>query len=846
MARDITETYKLNEQKRILATYNEALQNVTDLSNLVDELIRIGKEELKADACSLFLYDYSSGRLQLLNIDSARPLLVEHIKEMKLDECVSLYAVESGEPFVAETIEEFPEGRLKPVLKAADINEIVSIPIKQEGRVVGVYNLAYRDALHYRKDDRSFFILLMDNINRVFQRIWHYEELKKHSERLSRIIEIVNTINRTERYEEVLDRLTQSVKGILHSHISGVMLFDRNTSELYIASIKGVEAPIEREMPRIPVNAFNVNVSRKENSFSSINIFRDERWSPLYSIARVYGFKSFYARALFSRKGQRIGILFSLWRDEYLPSLEDIVYFDIFSEYAEIALEKALLQSEIEKEKSYWVNTFNSFSDPIFITDREFNVLKYNNAFLDFLGGKNNIVGKKCYELVHGSQRPISDCPHYETILHNRTAVREFYHKETKRHFVYTTSLIKGSEEVYGLVHHIKDVSFLKRLEDERDRLLHQLVQAQKMEAVGNLAGGIAHDFNNILTGILGHAELAEMKLKDDSIRENLSVIKKAAERAKDFTKQLLLFGRKSPLEKKVQDLNSIVKESLKLINRLIGEDIELEFIPHEEPLYVDVDAAQITQVIMNLAVNARDAMPDGGRLTIKTERKDNNRINERTGRYALIVVEDTGVGIPENIKDRIFEPFFTTKPEGRGTGLGLSVVYSVVDRHGGYIDLRSSPDKGTTFEIYLPEVDMEVRYSIQMRDDEDILGGDESILLVDDEEIIRDTGRIILESLGYRVTTATNGKEALEIFKNSEDGFDLVLSDLIMPEMRGTELYRELYRIRPDVKFILITGYGRHQINSDVKYRIRAVIEKPFNIKEVAYRIRDVLDGRI
>ncbi len=841
MARDITETYKLNEEKRILSEYNAVLQNVTDMSSFVDWLSRLGRMELKAEGCSLFIYDRKTERLKLLNRDSVDPALRVHIEEMELDECVSIHAIESGEPFVAERPEEFPEGRLKALLREAGVNQIISIPIKEGSRVVGVYNLAYKEAFHFRKEDSQFFALLMETINRVYQRIRHYEEIKEHGERLTTIIEVVNTINRTSGYDDVLDRLTFSVKRILNSHISGVLLYDKDKTSLHVSSIQGVDMPLE-SLPVIPVKAFNLKFSRMENSFSSINLFKNERWRPLNDIARLHGFKSFYARVLFSTKNEKLGILFSLWRDEYLPSLEDIAYFNIFSEHAEIALEKALLQAEIEKEKNNWENTFNSFSDPLFITDRSFNIIKHNKAFAEFVGAYN-LLGKKCYEVVHGTERPLADCPHYETILHKRTAVREFYQKETNRHLVYTTALIKGMEGEYRVVHHIKDVSFLKQLEDERDRLLHQLVQAQKMEAVGNLAGGIAHDFNNILTGILGHAELAEMKLKDDSIRENLAVIKKAAERARDFTKQLLLFGRKAPLEKKVQDLNRIVKESMKLINRLIGEDIELEFALHEELLYVDVDAAQITQVIMNLAVNARDAMPYGGKLTIKTGRRENN---EKKGRYALIVVQDTGTGIPEDIKDRIFEPFFTTKQEGRGTGLGLSVVYSVIDRHGGYIELRSSPDNGTTFEVYLPDVDVERGYSVQMREDESMPGGNASILLVDDEEIIRDTGKMILESLGYSVTTAKNGKEALEIYKNSGNGFDLVLSDMIMPEMRGTELYRELSKIRPDVKFILITGYGRHQISSDVRDRIRAVIEKPFNIKEVAYRIRDVLDGRI
>lgn len=841
MARDITETYRLNEEKRILSEYNESLQNVTDMPCLTERLTRLGRELLRADGCNLFIYDRKTERLKLLNRDAVDPALRAHIEDMGLDECVSVHAIESGEPFVAESPEEFPDSRLKPVLMEAGIKEIVSIPLKEGSRVVGVYNLAYKEAFHFRREDVQFFRLLMETINRVYQRIRHYEEIKEHGERLTTIMEVVNTINRTTLLDDVLDRLTYSVKRILNSHISGVLLYSNDKRSLHIASVKGVDLPPE-SLPVIPVDAFNLKISKRQNSFSSINLFKNEGWSPLYDIARLHGFRSFYARVLFSTKAEKLGILFSLWRDEYLPSLEDIAYFNIFSEHAEIALEKALLQAEIEKEKNNWENTFNSFSDPLFITDRAFNITKHNSAFAGF-AGHDDLIGRKCYEVVHGTDRPVGDCPHLESILHGKTAIREFYDARKGRHFVYTTSLIKGSDGDKEVVHHIKDVSFLRRLEEERDSLLHQLLQAQKMEAVGNLAGGIAHDFNNILTGILGHTELAEMKIdKDSPVMENLSVIKRAAERARDFTRQLLLFGRKAPLEKRVQDINSILRESLKLINKMIGEDVELEFIPAEEPLLVDVDAAQLTQVIMNLSVNARDAMPDGGRLTIKTER----RVDEKMNPLVVIVVKDTGAGIPEELKERIFEPFFTTKPEGKGTGLGLSVVYSVVDRHGGFIEVNSRPGEGTSFEIYLPEVDIRKGYVAQIRETEEMPGGIESILLVDDEELIRDTGRIILENLGYRVTTASNGREALEIFKEGADRFDLILSDLIMPEMRGTELYDEVSRLRPDVKFVLITGYGACQLSPDMRCRIKAVIEKPFNIKEVACRLREVLDGRV
>ncbi|RMG69986.1 MAG: response regulator, partial [Nitrospirae bacterium] len=478
--------------------------------------------------------------------------------------------------------------------------------------------------------------------------------------------------------------------------------------------------------------------------------------------------------------------------------------------------------------------------DPLFITDREFNILRANRAFHEFVGTEE-VIGKKCYEITHGKNKPENYCPHLDTLLTGESSLQEFYDEEKNRFLLYTTSLIKHQNGKELIIHHIKDITFLKSLEKERDSLLSQLLQAQKMEAVGSLAGGIAHDFNNILTGIMGHAELAEMKLPPDSpVRKNIAVIKEASDKAKDFIKQLLLFGKKTQIERKVQDLNTLLKDSLKLIKKMLGEHITLEFEPSAEPLYAYVDSAQFTQVIINLAVNARDAMPEGGTLTIGTEREA-----EKGKDFVLVRVSDTGSGIPEEYRQRIFEPFFTTKPEGKGTGLGLSVVYSVIERHGGFIEVDSEINRGTTFKIYLPDSGSSTVHIPDGSDgSEELPCGEESILLVDDEEMIRSTGRMILENLGYQVTTAQNGREALEIFRSDPDRFDLVLSDLIMPEMRGTVLYRELKRIRPDVKFVLITGYGIHEVPPELRGEFHAVVEKPFRTTELARVLRDVIDS--
>ena len=394
-----------------------------------------------------------------------------------------------------------------------------------------------------------------------------------------------------------------------------------------------------------------------------------------------------------------------------------------------------------------------------------------------------------------------------------------------------------------------RDITERKRAEAELRASQLQLQQSQKLEAIGQLAGGVAHDFNNMLTAIIGYTDLSLRRVgMENSIRRNLEETKKAAERAASLVRQLLAFSRKQILEPKVLDLNDVVKDMQKMLTRLIGEDVRLATRLEPDLGSVKADPCQVEQIIVNLVVNARDAMPRGGRVTIETanttldERAVLKHVSVKPGAYVMLSVSDTGSGMDQETQQRIFEPFFTTKEIGKGTGLGLSTVYGIVKQSGGNIWVYSEPGMGTVFKVYLPRIDDATAVTVE-KQETTVLRGSETILLVEDEDVVRGLTKKILMQAGYNVLDAKGGEEAIRVCRAYPGPIDLLLTDVVMPEISGKEVAERLVELRTGIRVLFMSGYTDEAIfqhgvlDASVEF-----LQKPFTPKVLLRRIADML----
>ena len=498
-------------------------------------------------------------------------------------------------------------------------------------------------------------------------------------------------------------------------------------------------------------------------------------------------------------------------------------------------------------------NILESVDEGFIVIDRDYRIMSANKAYTERLKTPlHDIVGKHCHEVSHRMPKPCyeegEDCAVRHTFQTGEpcTAVHIHHDSEGSPVFIETKSFpLKDSlGRVVSAIEIHNDITEKRKLED-------QLRHAQKMEAVGTLAGGVAHDFNNILTAIIGYGALMQMKMdKDDPLRSHVDQIIASTERAANLTQSLLAFSRKQAINPQPLEVNTLVTRVEKLIARLIGEDIDITVSLGDAPMTIRADAGQIEQVLMNLATNARDAMPQGGLLSIKTGimELDHDFIRVhgygREGRYALLSVSDTGVGMDENTRHRIFEPFFTTKEVGKGTGLGLAIVYGMVKQHNGYITVYSEPGKGTTFNLYLPLV-AEAIAAVSPVEQGMPEGGRATILVAEDDNSVRNLDRAVLEGFGYTVITAVDGDDALAKYSEHQDRIQLLLLDIVMPKKNGRLVYDEIRKIRPGIKVLFTSGYASELIHRkgflDDSLNF---IAKPVSPRDLLRKVKETLEA--
>jgi PAS domain S-box-containing protein len=517
----------------------------------------------------------------------------------------------------------------------------------------------------------------------------------------------------------------------------------------------------------------------------------------------------------------------------------------IVEDFKDISERKRAEEAMQESEK-YYRETIDAMGDWILVVDPDLRIVLFNEAFMQInkeLGLTTDVIGRTPMEIFPFLPDILID--EYRWVFENKKVlITQDTSKVGGREFVTESRKIPLFKEgsVVRVVSVIRDITESKRLEA-------QLQQAQKMEAIGTLAGGIAHDFNNVLMAIQGHTSLVSLRTdRDHPNFGHMKGIEDMVQRGADLTRQLLGFARGGKYEVRATDLNELIEKCSEMFGRT-KKEIKVDR-KYREIWPVEVDQAQIEQVLLNLYVNAWQAMPNGGSLYVETSNVvlDENHtklFGVSPGNYVKISVTDTGIGMDKATQQRIFDPFFTTKEMVRGTGLGLSSAYGIIKNHGGIINVYSEKDEGTTFNIYLPASEKEIAVREERLADE-ILKGTETVLLVDDEDMIVDVGEEMLKEMGYKVLVARGGKEAVEIYAKRKEEIDLVILDMIMPDMGGGEAYDRMKEKNPKVRVILSSGYSIDGQAAEILERgCDAFIQKPFNIKEMSGKIREILEKK-
>ena len=520
-----------------------------------------------------------------------------------------------------------------------------------------------------------------------------------------------------------------------------------------------------------------------------------------------------------------------------------------FGNHINVALNNAHLFDRLRKSEQQYADLFEHSPDMYHLVNREGLVISCNQTEVQTLGyQKIDIIGHPLTQLYPPDYR----LSVLETLLKAFENGHEFRGMEEQ--MIKRDGAIIDVSVNTSLVYDDKHLPVLMRcvVRDitEKKKLEQKIMQAQKIDSIGNLAGGVAHDFNNILASILGSSSIMRRRMNEnDKWFPFVDIIETAAKRGASLTRQLLTFARRGNVEVHPVDIHAILTETIHLFERSVSPNISIVTNFTSEVAIVNGDEGQIQQAMLNIFINARDAMPNGGTLTIETSpvqysEQDRSTLSGEThsGSYIAMKVVDSGIGMSKEVQQQMFEPFFTTKEQGKGTGLGLSVVYGVVNTHGGYISVQSEPGKGTSFSILLPKLP-ETFKSKTVRSERKIVGGKETILVVDDEEIVRTTISAMLSDLGYTVESSPGGKEALDILAKKKK-IDLVLLDMTMPTMGGKEVFQKIRRIKSHAKVIISSGYSDSVLGEDTfAKKVDGFLQKPYQIEDLSKKIREVLD---
>jgi PAS domain S-box-containing protein len=661
--------------------------------------------------------------------------------------------------------------------------------------------------------------------------------------------------------DAVLERVVRLTEAHGTNLVAAVMLLDPGARVLRLASGPSLPAELRAVLDEVEIESetgLSATVALRREQVIVPDLEADPSAAGWRGPLLDQGIRAAWSTPLFATDGMLFGTLEVHSREARSPDAADLRLVELASHLAEIAIERDRNQQALARGMRLLEQVLDTLPIGVWVLERDGRILFGNPAGRAIWGGGIEGFGEnRGWWADSGQAIAPEEWAAARAILKGETSLNEVVeiesfdgvHKTILNSAVPLRSL---DGAIVGAILVNQDITDQRAGQEALRRSEEQLRHAQKMEAVGQLAGGIAHDFNNLLTGILSYSDLVLQELRQgDPIRADIEQIRHAGERAAALTRQLLAFSRRQVLQPRVLSLNGSVTELDSMLRRLVGADVSLETELDPGLWYVLADPGQLEQVLVNLVVNARDAMPDGGRLRIETanlhlQATDDSRANGvRPGAYVTLSVRDTGAGMDVPTQARIFEPFFTTKSAGKGTGLGLSTVYGIVEQSGGHIAVESAPGQGAAFTIFLPRHEGPGVAGTAKTDRRSLPGGTETLLLVEDEAAVRDSARRLLERHGYTVIEARHGADALRIVEAGDRQIDLVLTDLVMPEMGGRELVERLRARHPSLKVLYMSGYSERAVTVDgVMPAGTGFVEKPFTIEQLTRRTREILDG--
>lgn len=747
-----------------------------------------------------------------------------HGRDATCDGCAVAHSFRTGRIHVGE-IERMVNGR-------QSINELTASPLKDaSGQIVAGIEVV-RDITERRETERR---------------------ISRSLRMLSALHKVDLNILRGVDLEETLGVMCDAVIRMGH-RICWVGLTGRDhTTRIVVArgtSRESIEAMDIRwdETPR-GTGPFGT-VVKTGRTYVCRDILEDARLDPWKDRLIEFGLRSLVSLPLKSDDGKVVGALVVYSdREDAFPS-PDVNDLETFAQQSAVAVLSAKWIENLRDANQRLTFHVNRMPLGYIVWNTDFSVSEWNPAAERIFGWKmEEVNGMRSFDfLVPEEEKPAVEKNWARLMEGEETHSSNWNLRKDGRRIMcewFNNPLQDRSGDIIGVLSMVNDVT-------DKYLLEKQLQIAQRMEAVGTLAGGVAHDFNNALTGIFGFSEMLRPHLKgNERALSHLNEVMRSAERASTLTRQLLTYSRRQPISPANLSLNDVVSDLLKLVSKVVGEHIEIRMALAENLPTIQADSGQIEQVLMNLVINARDAMPDGGRLVIQTgeahldEEYVRYHPHMNVGSYVVLTVSDTGVGMDAKTQERVFDPFFTTKGPSKGTGLGLAMVYGIVKQHNGFIHLYSEPGRGTTFKIYLPPVTVAPDMAVPAKPPE-LRGGTETILLAEDDESVRALMEDTLKNLGYTVLAARNGREAVDVFERNRENVSLALLDVAMPVMGGKEAFEAMYKVSPGLKVVFMSGYAADGAHETFLLITGApFLPKPFGPAELGRKVREVLDGK-